>query len=284
MPKRINNIIAQAAQARKGNWIKALNILQSGLQEFGDNPRLLEALGDLYLSKNEKKKALEYYRKVNKAEPGKENNLHKLANLHMLEFNFTAAKNYLDQISKPSSASVFKNAVCCIHLQLPDQAKLLLESIREDPRNPEAVLYLLSEQYIALQDFAKAKSLLDSLKKRFPGSNKVTFLYGYYLFRQHKWLAAYDYLLKAKKQGFNYLGNIKILALAAYKVGLFSQAIEYYRKALRFSPFDASIFEYLIKIYIELGQQDKAKIIAKKIPVFVPKSKKLLELIEKINS
>ncbi len=282
MNNRIKSLISQAAQVKNENWIKAISILQNGLQKFDNNPLILEAMGDLYLSKSKKKKALEYYRKASDAKPNDEKNLHKLANVHMLEFNFATAKNYLEQIVNPSAASIFKKAVCCIHLQLPDQAKSLLESIIDDPQNPEAVLFLLSEQYITLKDFAKAKDLLDSLQEKFPNSNKVTFLYGYYLFRRKKWLAAYDYLLRAKKQGFNFLGNIKILALTAYKVGLFSQAIDYYRKALQFSPFDSSIFEYLIRIYIRLDQLEKAKIIAKKIPVFVPKSKKLLDLMELI--
>ncbi len=280
MPTKVNNIIAQAAQAKRKNWIKSLTILQNGLSEFSSDPQLLEALGDLHLFKNKNQKALQYYRQADKAAPHKESVLHKMANLHMLDFNFVAAKNCLEQIANPSSASIFKKAVCCIHLQVPDEATSLLESILDDPTNPEAVSFLLCEQYISLKKFAKAKEFIEILQKKYPHSNKVTFLLGYYLYCQKKWLAAYDHLLQAEKDGFNYLGNIKILAQTAYRIGLFSPAIDYFRKALRFSPFDASIFEHLIKIYLRLGQTEKAKIIAKKIPVFVPKSRKLQNLIE----
>ncbi len=283
MVNKINNIIAQAAQAKDQNWLKALTILQTGLDEFAHSAKLLEAIGDLYLSKNKNKRAIEYYRRADKVLPGNENTLHKLANLHMLSFNFTAAKNYLDQVANPSNASIFKKAVCCMHLQLPEQATDLLESIMDDPGNPEAVLFLLSEQYLALKDFDKAKSLIQLLKAKFPHSEKVTFLWGYYFYCRGKWLAAYDYLLQAEKQGFTFLGNIKILARVAQRVGLFAQAIDYYRKALRYSPFDSAIFENLINIYLGLGQEEKAKIIAKKIPVFVPKSKRLIDLIRTLN-
>ncbi len=143
---------------------------------------------------------------------------------------------------------------------------------------------MLSEEYLTLKYFEKAQALIKSLKIRFPDNDKVTFLWGYYLFCREKFLAAYDHLLRAKEQGFPYQSNIKILAHVARKIGLFSQAIYYYRKALRFTPFDSSIFEEIIKIYMQLGQTDKAKMIAKKIPVFIPKSKKLLTLISSLQN
>ncbi len=184
MPTKVNNIIAQAAQAKRKNWIKSLTILQNGLSEFSSDPQLLEALGDLHLFKNKNQKALQYYRQADKAAPHKESVLHKMANLHMLDFNFVAAKNCLEQIANPSSASIFKKAVCCIHLQVPDEATSLLESILDDPTNPEAVSFLLCEQYISLKKFAKAKEFIEILQKKYPHSNKVTFLLGYYLYCQ----------------------------------------------------------------------------------------------------
>ncbi len=283
MQNKIDSIIALASQYQTNNWIEALQILQNGLSEFVGNPKLLTAIGDLYSSKQNTEKAMEYYNQACTFSLGSEDILYKIALLHMSKFNFVAAKKCLEEISNPSCFVIFQKAVCCIHLKLNDLAISLLESTLNDPIIPEAVFFMLCEQYITFHKFDKAKEMLDNLRRKYPNNDKIHFLTGYYYFQKENWVAGYNYLIKAKNTGFEFLGNIKLLAVAAYNIGLFSQSIEFYKQALRFSPFDSTIFESLIKIYLELGEKGKAKILAKKIPVFVPKSRKLIELIKEIN-
>ncbi len=283
MHNSVDSIIALASQYVNKNWIEALQILQTGLRDFSDNPKLLIAIGDLYSSRQNTVKALEYYNQASSTSPGSEEILYKIALFHMSNFNFTAAKGCLDEIPNPSYLVTFQIAVCCIHLKQNETAIALLESILNNPIIPEAVYFMLCEQYITLHKFNNADEILNHLQKKYPNNDKIYFLTGYYHFHKENWVAGYNYLLKAKNAGFEFMGNVKILAITAYQIGLFSQAIEYYKQALRFSPFDSTIFESLIKIYLELGKKEKARLLAKKIPVFVPKSRKLIELIKSIS-
>ncbi len=135
-------------------------------------------------------------------------------------------------------------------------ADIYIKVLEDDPENSEVML-MLGTLYISNLEYGNARKFLERLVETDPESS-VGFQYLAKLYREleyyHKAMAAYQ-----KSLELNWLNSLAFEAAALYeKQKKFNKAISLYQKVLKDDYTNDAAAGRLVKIYMELGETEKA--------------------------
>lgn len=275
---QIDYLILQSEQLRKKNWLKSVEILHNALSKNSENVKLLTSLGNTYSFKNKHRKAQECYRQVLNQQVNVDEILLKLADSHIACSEDEIATKYLSRVSKQSLDLLYKKAIIAVRLQHDIKAEKLLDKIIESYPDFISAYFLKIELLLKNRRMDETFLVINLIKGKFGETSQINFLEGVTYFQQKNWISAFSNFKKAEKQKFKFSIHIKLYGIACYKIGLYALAEKKFMNALRLLPFDASLYEYLIKIYIKTNRIEKAKSFISGVSKTIPITKNLARL------
>lgn len=221
--------------------------------------------------------AIEAYEKAVVCDPTADFVIRRLAVLLVRLDRKEQAINWIEKIvdTRPEeTASVILLAKLYASTGNRQKAEELYQAILEkDPLNSEAML-MLSSLYISALDYDKARKVLEDMVSKDPASS-AGYHYLAKLYRELKYfdksLAAYGKALEIK-----WFGALALEAASLYEEQKrYDEAIGMYNKILQSDSTDENAVSRLVRIYLELGQDEEAIGVLRELRKYVMDTQKV---------
>ncbi len=290
MSENYKNYIWQAKHYRKVNWLKACEILEKGIEEFPTEKELHFELAEIYISKQQFKKALGYLQTAHKIDKEDTSVLFKMANCFLSVDEPEIALSYYNKIKGDFAEAMYNKAIALARLNRA------LESIEELKRlialNPDTDLpyHFIVEQYIALHDYKTALEYLEKTEKIFSPSGKLSFWKAICYSSLSQWLKAYLEFQNAEKFNIQSANFYHAYGICCENIGKTDIAIDYLNTSINIDKTIITTYLDLVKILINHEMIDEAHKVALMAKAHNPDSQtismiysKILQLLKKNN-
>ncbi len=280
--KTIDNILWQVKYLQKQNWLKAKELLNSGLEQYPNNRKLLFALAKMYQNKKLYKKAIDNYQTILESHPDDDSVLFQISNCFLFLKEYRLSLDYLNRTKTEFPALLYNKAYAYSKVKDIDSGIEVLKKIHKYKVKNNLPYIFLAELYFMKKRYKEALELLDIAEKSFGKKGAINYLRGLIHVNKNNYLKAYVEFQLAEKLKVRNANFYRNYSRACQQIGKNSKAIDVLRKSIRNSPFQVDSYIELIKLYLKLDLKYEAYALAEQALKNSPYSVALSILYNKI--
>lgn len=280
--KTIDNILWQVKYLQKQNWLKAKELLNSGLEQYPKNRKLLFALAKMYQNKKLYKKAIDNYQTILESHPDDDSVLFQISNCFLFLKEYRLSLDYLNRTKTEFPALLYNKAYAYSKVKDIDSGIEVLKKIHKYKVKNNLPYIFLAELYFMKKRYKEALELLDIAEKSFGKKGAINYLRGLIHVNKNNYLKAYVEFQLAEKLKVRNANFYRNYSRACQQIGKNSKAIDVLRKSIRNSPFQVDSYIELIKLYLKLDLKYEAYALAEQALKNSPYSVALSILYNKI--
>lgn len=256
----IYQIIVQAQELGRKNWLHAMHVLQSAADEHPNEPRLQASMAELFLFRMQYNMALKHYLRALSIEPDNQRIIQAIGACYMATGEYRLALVYYKRILDPTEDIMYnigyaqalmgKNRECI---------ETMLELRKRLPNHP-FVYFVIIEQYVELGDTDEALRYI-KMAQAYAGEHIQLYLFAGLIYSQKEmWMVSFYNYRKAAEMGkINNPEHMMRYAAAALKTGMPRESIRILKESEKAWPYLSEIYVNLVKTYIFLGESSEAK-------------------------
>ncbi len=248
--KRINNIIWQAKLEKRRNWLKATKLLQDGIREFPSEVSLYQELAEIYYAKRLTRKAISIYQKALSFKQNEDFIRTRIGNCFLSLNEYRIALDYYKKTEIETPELLYNIAFAYSKINRIDDSIEILKKVITLKLTSEIPFVFLAELFFMKKQFETAIGYLNKAESIFGKQGTFYYLKGLAYSNQKNWLKAYVEFQKAEKLKANSSHFYRLYGIASEKIGRTSQAIDNLLNSIRISPTDPANYIELIKIYL----------------------------------
>ncbi|HHE38360.1 MAG TPA: hypothetical protein ENL20_07280 [Candidatus Cloacimonetes bacterium] len=282
--KKVTNIIWQAKLEKKRNWLKATKLLQDGIREFPTEISLYQELADIYYAKRLIRKAISIYQKALSFKQDEDFILMRIGNCFLSLNEYRIALDYYKNIKDETPELLYNRAFAYSKINRIDDSIEILKKVITLKLTSEIPFVFLAELYFTKKQFETAIGYLNKAENIFGKQGTFHYLKGLAYSNQKNWLKAFVEFQKAEKLKANSSHFYRLYGIASEKIGRTSQAIDNLLSSIKISPTDPANYIELIKIYLAHDRIQEAYRIIRSSQKSVPLSFSLSLLHQQILS
>ena len=242
------NIIYQVRFLTKGNWLKAVQLLEEEIAKYPDAKELYLELGQIYYQKGSHKKSLENFQHALKLDTENTQINFKIGTIYLEMNEPKLAIYYYERIKEEFPDSLYNKALAYEKLNRFDEAIDALVDLVEYPNVIANAYYFLIELLIAISHIDDAFEYLVRAEKLFGKTPQISYLYGICHTKQNNWFLAYNELLLALPT-YKDSGKLHhMLGISADNIGMTDKAINHLKDAICLKQNVKNIFIDLLTI------------------------------------
>ncbi len=252
----LHNLILRAGTLVKTNWLHAVHILQQAREEHPENLQVLMSLGEIFLERQHFDKALGYFIEALELVPGDSQLLYLIGNCYFATGEYRLAITYFNQVENPSPEVLYNKALGLAFLGSYKESITVIQQILKVLDDNPFIYFLLIEQYLRIQSYDEAYEVITYAEKRFGKHRQLMILSAIVYSKKGIWLKAYHCFAAYEEIGaINSPEHLINYAVAASRIGLQDKAIELLNRAKDMNPYISTIYEDLIRLYLQRGDK-----------------------------
>jgi tetratricopeptide (TPR) repeat protein len=253
-------IIRQARELGRKNWVHAMHILNSAVDQYPDDPALQSTMGEMYISRMQYSSALKHYLRALAFEPDNPDIIRNIAGCYLAKRDYQLALVYYQRITNPTEDVLYNIGYTQAILgKNRDCIETMLRLVQRLPDHPY-IYYLLIEQHIELGELDTALNYVKIAQRRTGDSMQLNLFAGLInSLKGNDMMSCYYYRLAAAMGEINNPDHMIRFASAALKTGLPHQALRILMQCESQWPYLGEIYVNLIKVYLFLNMKDEAK-------------------------
>ncbi|MCK9557542.1 MAG: hypothetical protein WCQ59_03830 [Candidatus Cloacimonadaceae bacterium] len=256
----IDQIIIQAQELGRKNWLHAMHVLQSAVDEHPNEPRLHTSMAELFIFRMQYSMALKHYLRALSIEPDNLQIIQAIGACYMATGEYRLALVYYKRIPNPSEDILYNIGYAqALMGKSRDCINTMLKLSKRLPNHPY-VYFVIIEQYMELGDTDEALHYIQ-IAQKYAGEHIQLYLFAGLIYSQKDmWMLSYYNYRKAAEAGkINNPEHMMSFAAAALKTGLPRESIRILRESERKWPYLSEIYANLAKTYIYLGEIAEAE-------------------------
>ncbi|MBC8382784.1 MAG: hypothetical protein H8E22_03045 [Candidatus Cloacimonetes bacterium] len=260
MDNRVKAKLLEAEHHISKNWLLAEEILQGIIAEYPVTFKAYEMLYLIYMKYALFKKAEKIIAKALNVFPDSNQLYFLMGNVYLTQKGKAhKALEWYSKIRVETPEMLFNKSVALVYLNRRKEATIFFKEIMPYFNNLVSTYTFLAEQYIALNEWDNAISVLKSAEKKFPTSKEVALLIGKCYDNKKNWIQAFVYFDKAARLGCDSAEFFNAFANCCYNMGDIEKAVENYKASIQKNIFYIKSYIDLSKIYIAERDFNNAK-------------------------
>lgn len=241
---------------RHGDINGAVSQYRNLLEDKPDFEPALFALGNLLMSRNELNEAMQCFRRIVNRNPGAFDAHFNLGNCLFRQRKYKMALSHFRFSSRSKDLierSLYLSAQCWLNLKDHDRAIVTMEKLVNFDENNLSYQKGLAEVYMQAEEYDLARDSWRFLTVLAPERSEFLVSYAETLVRLHNLEEAQKALDDLFRRHPGHLEGHRLLAEIYLQKGLFSDAIEEYKRTLMINEDYALVYLGLARVYKETG-------------------------------
>ncbi len=251
MNKDIKGLLWEAEHHRKTNWILSVEILEDILKKAPKTFDAHEMLYAIFMNNLLYRKAEKVVRRALTFFPDNDHLYFLMGNIFLAQRGKSKmAIEWFQRVRHKFPELKFNMAVALVYQNKTREAIQIFEKVLPYFSNLPTTFTFLAEQYISLQEYDKAVTLLSTAEVKFPTNKDIFYLKAVCYDRKSNWIQAFLYFEKAKSLGYDSAEFFNTLGICCENMGDSEKAIYYFKRSIAQNIFFVKSYLDLSKLYI----------------------------------